>query len=185
MRPGRAKLRKVRAAVGGLQSDSMPETSAGISFRYEFCISALKKPCGPQPSGGGSPLFAPELGVPSAAACFRRKCLSANSVALRPAARNRPPAEGCILTLLESKPIRPAAGRSQSSIEAGKYRRVALADILCGIFEPRRGRRAAAFRRRKPAVRTRTWRTLRRLLPEVKYMSKRARQPFVILNIEF
>ena len=57
--------------------------------------------------------------------------------------------------------------------------------IACDWNRPRRGRRAAASRRRRPAVRCRTWRALRRLQPELEYMPKRTRKALLILNFEF
>ena len=46
---------------------------------------------------------------------FVAACVVSSSVAQRPAARSRPRAEGCILALLESRPVRSAAGRLRVS----------------------------------------------------------------------
>jgi len=115
---------KLRVAAGCIRGNS------GCSLRS---TSATPRSSGPPPGGGCGPLrlhrsrkFKIQYSKLGALCLLGRKflfqnsrfkqlsvlaeVLSASSVAQRPAARSRPRAEGCNLALLESRPLRSAAG---------------------------------------------------------------------------
>ena len=100
-----------------------------------------------------------------------RKCLPANSTSKTSSSPQPPPPGGGLHLRV------PQAARAGPPLGCGL--------IACDWNRPRRGRRAAASRRRRPAVRCRTWRALRRLQPELEYMPKRTRKALLILNFEF
>ena len=110
---------------------------------------------------------------------FIGRYFAQRSVAMRPAARSRPRAEGC-----SSKVAGPSARlRACPRIGIGPSGPSGPQSLVL-YMRPRRGRRTAAWGRRRPAVRCRIC-VLCRLRPELEYMPKRAQKALLILNFEY
>ncbi len=134
-------------------------TSRGDAVRHRraaftdalCCIFDLEEVGGPQPPPGGGPQLASRRSassVPSAGCApktlFVAACVVSSSVAQRPAARSRPRAEGCILALLESRPVRSAAGRLRGVVPAKKNAQSSAPVKRSAILRPCRKREKTA-----------------------------------------